>query len=270
MKIFLKLVAFAVFSAAIVSARMIPAWAVAKNETPPGQSNKTEKNPNSNESENPSDKIKSVKPTLKPEVKPLKVQQFLVEKTKPETVPVAQLGTAKLKDLLRESTASGTLTVSGKKYTIREMKTTAATAGATMRRRAIQGIITGLGANRIIISHQTQQEKINSVYYNPNTVFKLKGQVAPTATDLAIGMRIAASGEIVEGALLAARIHVIPGKAIGMFEKNPVASSGGGSDILPTPATASAITTPEITAAAPTATLAPTVIPEPTATLPAE
>lgn len=126
-----------------------------------------------------------------------------------------------------------------------------------MKRRAIQGVITNITGGTITLAHQIQRERVYTLLVDAQTVIKIKGVEEATLADLAVGQRIAAVGDLnEEGKLIAKRIHVIPGKATGIFEKQPVA-------------TPSATITPTSTpSATPTTTVEPTPTPtlEPTAT----
>jgi hypothetical protein len=114
----------------------------------------------------------------------------------------------------------------------------------------------------VTIAHQIRRDKIYTVYYSADTVIKIKGMENATGADLAVGQRIAAVGEPAdEGTVLAKRIHVIPGRATGVFTRYPVATDGGTVDITPTStATGSATPTP-IVSPNPSATPEPTIEP---------
>lgn len=132
-----------------------------------------------------------------------------------------------------------------------------ATASAQSRRQAIHGVITNIEGELITLVHQIHRERIYSLLTNEETVIKIKGLTETTLADLEIGQRIAAVGDLnEEGILLAKRIHVIPGKATGIFEKSPISTPSA----IPTP---SEETTPTAT---PIITIEPTIEPSPTAT----
>jgi len=89
------------------------------------------------------------------------------------------------------------------------------------KRRAISGIITQLNETTIVIAHPNQRERTYVLYINPATVVKSRDSIIPTA-DLAVGNRVVAVGESVTGGLLASRVHVIPGLATGLMQRQPV------------------------------------------------
>lgn len=248
----LLITAVLTFTAGVASASDL----VQKPETPPGQLKKSETAPEL--------KVKTAPPAVKngkPEVKPKEVTDFLAKKVRTEATVSAKLGAGKIKDLIKNASASGDLTVGGVRVRVREMIRREATPGAVMKRHAISGVITGLGDSRIIISHQTQRERVNTVYYNEATLVKIKDNPAATTADLAIGQRIAASGEVVDGTLLARRIHVIPGRGTGLMEKNPIATSGGVLNATPS-ATPSIVASPSATPVLePTVTITPSASP---------
>lgn len=131
-------------------------------------------------------------------------------------------------------------------------------SSAQSKRRAIQGLITGINGAVITIVHQVQQDRFFNLLTNAQTLVKIKGVLNATLSDLRPGMRVAAVGDLNEqGVLVAKRIHVIPGKAKGLTGLIP--SSTPSATLSPTPqATISA--TPSAT---PTLTKTPT----PTATV---
>ena len=83
-----------------------------------------------------------------------------------------------------------------------------------------------------------------------------------TLADLSLGLRIAAVGDLnEEGLLVAKRIHVIPGKATGIFEKQPFTAPEATGTATPsaTPTATGSATTPIPTEITPTvATSSPT------------
>ncbi|MFC1711338.1 DUF5666 domain-containing protein [Patescibacteria group bacterium] len=100
-----------------------------------------------------------------------------------------------------------------------------ATASAQLNRRALQGVITSLSASSITIAHQTQRDRVTTILINNDTAYKLKGVEDASLTDLTLGQRIVVIGDRDEaGVLTARRVHVIPGKAIGIFKRLPVAT----------------------------------------------
>jgi hypothetical protein len=125
---------------------------------------------------------------------------------------------------LGEGTSSAKLT---KKTQVAKMVAKEASGGALLKRHAVSGVITSVDEDSITLAHQIQRDRIYMVYFNVNTVVSMKGTQASGSADLKVGMRVAAAGIPNESGLLASRIHVIPGKATGVFTKNPVATASG-------------------------------------------
>lgn len=119
-----------------------------------------------------------------------------------------------------------------------------ASAAAQSKRRAVQGVITEINGLTLTIAHQTHRERIYQVTADASTLIKFKGVQDATFSSLQVGQRIAAVGDLIDGGgILAKRIHVIPGKAKGIFRRFPVATSSA----LPS---ASASATPTASASA--------------------
>jgi len=121
------------------------------------------------------------------------------------------------------------------------------------KRSAVSGIITDISSETITLSHQIQVDRIYTLTTTENTVYKMKDSDLVTISDLVIGMRIAAVGDKDEnGNLTVIRVHVIPGKASGVYNNitspTPNISSTPSASLSP-----SATSTPSITS-----TLSPT------------
>lgn len=261
MKTLLIIASFFVLSAGVVRNGIPALTAFAKSDATPGQANKAANakdrdttvhgnSDNSNRGSSQGQLKKQAAPTLLLTAsESAKVRAFLSNRTTGK--PLAKIGPAKLREyLMLEGTGSAVVKqVKFERLTVRE-----ATPGAQMKRHAVSGVITELGQGFVVISHQIQTERAWTIYYNTGTVVKIKDVENATGADLKVGMRIAAVGEPLDtGGLLAKRIHVIPGKAIGVYEKQPEASEGGNLDLTPTPvatATATPETTPEVSPSA--------------------
>lgn len=139
------------------------------------------------------------------------------------------------------------------------------TESAKSKRRATQGVITNIAGNLITLAHQIQRERTSSVMVGEQTVVKIKGLEGATVANLAVGQRVAVMGDLGEnGVLLARRVHVIPGKATGIFKRLPVGTPSATLTVTPTVSvTPSATPTVEAT---PSVTLSPTPTSTPTAT----
>lgn len=186
------------------------------------------------------------------------VSDFLENKVKIEKPE--KIGGKKMTDLLSEE---GTTSASSNKHLkLEKMETKETSNGAQLKRHAITGVIIDISNGVITLAHQIHRERTYIVYYNNSTEISMKDNnssaSASLSSGLSVGMRIAVVGIPTDTGLIATRIHVIPGKAIGVFKKQPIAS------ISATPA-------PSGTGSAtPTATLTPTKIPatpSPTTTL---
>lgn len=87
------------------------------------------------------------------------------------------------------------------------------------RRRAIYGLVREINGNILVISHPLKDKARYKVGVVDGTVIKIKDIVSPTIADIHVGDRVAAVGEIVGDVLFVKRVHVIPGKAIGLLER---------------------------------------------------
>lgn len=177
-----------------------------------------------------------------------------------------RLSDIKPKDMVAVvATPSGTATESGKPGKAIKVFVKEASPSAQGKRHAVHGIITGINSGVITLVHQIQQDRFYSVAFDSATVVKMKGIPDATTANLELGARIAAVGVPgADGTLLAKRIHVIPGKAIGVFKRqSPIATPSATIAVSPTPtATVSATLTPTPTAtASATPSATPTVAP---------
>lgn len=162
-------------------------------------------------------------------------------------IKAAKLGTVKIKEIISRPEFTKSATRAGEfktqKILVREA---AATESAKFKRRAVMGVISALNGNTITLTHQIQRDRTFTVFFDSNTVFKSKS-VATTSASLAVGQRIVAVGSLKDAGILAKLIHIIPGRATGVFNRPTV---------IPTLApTASPSATP---------TLSPTLTPTPT------
>lgn len=166
-----------------------------------------------------------------------------------------RLNQLKLKDKVAIiSTDSANATGSGKKKALKIfVKQLNATESAELKKRAVHGIIQSMSGSLLTVVHQIQQDRATNVLINSATVIKSKNQTATGSASLQVGQRIVALGDPqTDGSLLAKRIHVIPGKAKGVFKRFNVA-------------TPSATISPSASAS-PTLTIAPTETTTPSAT----
>ena len=157
-----------------------------------------------------------------------------------------KIGVKNLKNILsKASTDSAALLSEGN---LKKMDVQQATAGAQMKRHAVSGVITSISDGGLTIAHQIQRERTYMVYYNSSTVITNNDKESTSSAQLAVNVRIAAVGELFEKGILAKRIHVIPGKAVGVFNKNPVATEESEIILSPSPVSSSTPTlVPEVT-----------------------
>jgi hypothetical protein len=172
-----------------------------------------------------------------------------------------KIGALKLKDLIAViSTDSGEIATSGAKLKVKKIFVKEATQSTLMKRQAVQGIIDSIDGTRINLTHQTQRSRTFTVIYNETTIIKSKNTEASGSASISVleyGQRIVAVGDLgPNGEIIAKRIHIIPGKAAGIFKKQPLA----------TPATPSAslFATPSASATtSATPFTSPSIIPTP-------
>lgn len=166
-----------------------------------------------------------------------------------KTLKVSQL---KMKDMIAViSTDSSDSTGSGKIKKILKIYIKEASISAQSKRRAVSGVIDSINGNVLTLAHQIQRDRKYSVTVGVDTSIIIKNISQPTFADLKIGMRISTVGDLSQtGGIIAKRIHAIPGKAVGIFEKRPFSATPSGT------ATISASSTPVSTiSATPTATI---------------
>ena len=120
------------------------------------------------------------------------------------------------------------------------------------KRRAIQGVVLSIDGATINIAHQTHRDRTNTVFTDASTLFKIKGEENGSLSDVQAGNRIVAMGDATASGILAKRIHVIPGKAAGIFRRLPV--STGSATESATPSATPTATSSATPSATPTAT----------------
>lgn len=231
--------------------------AAAKNDSAPGQvkkenqpaSNKPDKEEKTNQGQNQQEQttVKTQAPGL---LKKTEQESFQLQSN---TRKAEKLGASKLKELLTDTSTGSGKQAPGllKKVTLTPL---ASPSAQLKKRHAVQGLISDIAGNTITLVHQIQRTRTATVLTDENTLITGKTADASGSASLTVGMRIAAVGEPTEDGILAKRIHIIPGKATGIFDKQPAASPS--SQLTPTP-TATESATP---------TLTPTFTPSPTAT----
>lgn len=150
-----------------------------------------------------------------------------------------KLGALKLKQLIALiSTDSGNISTDGGKLKIKKVFVKEASESAQTKRRAVQGVITEINGNVITLAHQIHRERTYTVIVNSETYIQSKSSVSSTSATLSasdsavsslsglqVGQRIVAVGDLDQtGGIIAKRIHIIPGKATGIFKKNPLST----------------------------------------------
>ncbi len=101
-----------------------------------------------------------------------------------------------------------------------------ANISAQTKRRAVYGVITNIAGPEITLAHPVQKERTFILLTDKTTIIKVRETANATLADLKVGQRVTAVGSLDnEGLLTAKMIQVIPGKATGLFEKNPGATA---------------------------------------------
>lgn len=171
----------------------------------------------------------------------------IVEKPSGKKLNPAQL---KKNDQIATIATSGAVASTSPRFVL--IKPATAAASTRPMRRAVYGLVREITGNILTVSHPIKDNPRYKVQAIDTTVIKIKGLASPTVANIKVGDRVAAVGNWSDDILIAKRIHVIPGKAIGLFKKIGTPS-----------ATISAIPSPTST---PSATATPSASPEPTAT----
>lgn len=242
----------------------------------PDNARTTQNKPNSTDSTidrqtktNPAKQQRELQPAEKAAKEKI-VNDFLT--TRAVTTKPAKIGGPRLKEVLKAGTESAKFS---QQLKVEKLAAKIASGGATLKRHAVSGIVTSVSGTMLTVTHQIQQDTTHTVYYNANTLIHSKGAPSTDAstsaqlsntTTLIAGMRITAVGTPIDDGLLANRIHVIPGKANGVFNKQPISSPSGTLEVTPT-ASGTATPTIEMTMT-PTisVTVTPTVLPTQTLT----
>lgn len=202
---------------------LVPSYAQGKSNAAPGQLKKQDEGSGGDQNTPPGQAKKAENSSLPQGPKPKE-----------------KLGVQKLLETIAESSESGKKPKKLHKVIVLE-----ATGAAQLKRRAVMGVISDIVGNIITLVHQIQRERSWRVLVNEQTVYHIKGIATGSGSlsDLSVGLRIAAVGDLAEdGGILAKRIHVIPGKATGIFRRFPIATpsatptSTPSATLTPTPA----------------------------------
>lgn len=94
-----------------------------------------------------------------------------------------------------------------------------ASATAKQNRKAIYGLVREITGDIIVVSHPLKDNPRYRIRVVAGTYIKIKGLASATIADIRVGDRLAAVGEWADDALVVKKIHVIPGKAVGLMER---------------------------------------------------
>jgi len=179
-----------------------------------------------------------------------------------------KLGAIKLKDMIALISAEGSASAEaeGKLGKVTKIYVKDASSSAQSKRRAVSGVITAINNGVITLAHIIHRDRIYYIQTSPSTVIHMKGNDSATVANLAVGMHIAAVGDLTStGSILAKRIHVIPGLAIGVFNRFPIASPSA--TLTATPSATPVLSSTPSATLVPSSTPSPTPIISPTLTL---
>ena len=87
------------------------------------------------------------------------------------------------------------------------------------KRRAVYGLVRSINGNRLVVSHPIRDDPRYTIEVVDATFIKVKGIEGATIEAIRVGDRIAAVGIWQDEILVVKRVHVIPGKAIGLLER---------------------------------------------------
>jgi hypothetical protein len=134
---------------------------------------------------------------------------------------VLKIGKDDLKDILSKFASRSALLKNDKRFNkMLRIRIRESTGSGALKRRAVGGIIDSIDSGVIVISQMIHKEITYTVATDDKTAVVIKNMPDAQISDLAVGMRVAAVGELTgEGNILAKRIFVIPGKATGLIEK---------------------------------------------------
>lgn len=102
------------------------------------------------------------------------------------------------------------------------------------KRHAVQGIIIQISGSLLTIAHQIHRDRLTQVLVSDATLIKTKTKESSPSTSLEssssatlgvlqVGYRIVAVGDLNENGIIVARmIHIIPGKAKGIYRRFPI------------------------------------------------
>lgn len=144
----------------------------------------------------------------------------------------------KLKDKIAiiSSSSADLASSEGKIKKVLKLFVHTATEPARLKRKVLMGVISDISDSTLTIVHQTKRERKYQVVVSDKTVVKMKSSTNLTISNLRVGQRIIVFGELdSSGTILAKRVYVIPGGAIGIFKKQPLAVPSVNLSGTPTP-----------------------------------
>jgi len=144
---------------------------------------------------------------------------ILNSKNKPLKITGVKLNDKTLVLLAENGTATGAARKAIKVY----VRTASESATLASKRQAIHGIVTGISGPVVTIAHQIQRDRIYTFSVFDTTVIKIKGIEAASLAQVPVGSRVSAvMDRDAGGGWVAKWLHVIPGKATGIFNRFPV------------------------------------------------
>lgn len=156
-----------------------------------------------------------------------------------------KIGPAKVREILSQINSNRLATISAKLKT-RRINVTAASSSAQLKRRAVMGVIAEIKGNILTLTHQIKTGSKYTVILTPDTIIKSKS--ATSSASLIVGLRIAVVGDPGVEGITARLIHIIPGLATGIFNRQPIATPSAFPSVIPTASpTATPSATPSLT-----------------------
>lgn len=125
----------------------------------------------------------------------------------------------------------------GKRVKLLKVSVSESTVSAQSKRRAVQGIISSIDGSVITLVHQIQRDRTYQLLFFGATIIQTKSEKsASSSASLVPGIRIVAVGDLnSSGQIVAKRIKIIPGKATGIFKKNPLSTQSATISATPGP-----------------------------------
>ncbi|OGD92366.1 hypothetical protein A2697_02670 [Candidatus Curtissbacteria bacterium RIFCSPHIGHO2_01_FULL_41_44] len=103
------------------------------------------------------------------------------------------------------------------------------------RRRAVYGLVREINGNILVVSHPIKDNPRYNVEVVEGTIIKIKGLEAATIGNIKAGDRVTAVGNWSGDNLIAKKVHVIGGRAIGLLERIATGSATPSASLSPSP-----------------------------------